>query len=151
MADFKPPEAKNDPTYKKYNLTCTTKFFSKEIKEDIGKGVIQSYRRKLVLLVPETNDEFYRFASAWLPSDSKSHFELAAQLAAPAHSPVRLSVHLGHDEKLDKPYLFVMSKGVEDILVKYKEGLRLQVTTLPANEDDEADNVEASQGNFEVM
>lgn len=151
MADEIPADMASDPTYKQYKLKCTTKFFNKNIKEDIGKGVIQSYKRKLVLLVPEHNDEFNRFARAWLPDDSKQYFELAAVLGGPAHTPSRLSVHLGHDEKLDRPYLFVMSKGAEDILIKYKEGTNLIVTTLPANEDAEADSVEANQGNFEVM
>lgn len=142
---------KTDGTFKKYHLKCKIKFFLKDVKEDIGKGITQSYKRKLVLLVPDFNDEFSRFASAWLPDNPKTHFELAAQIGAPAHLPARCSVHFGHDEKFDKPYLFMMSKGVEDILVKYAEGTTIQVTTLPADQDSEADNTEADQGSYDVM
>ncbi len=142
MADQIPFEAANDPTYKKYVLTCTTRFYEK---------VVEGKERKMVLLVPEENDEMHRFLNAWCPTTQGEKHELAAYIGAPAHTPARCAVFMGHDEKCERPYLFVMSKGVEDILVKYKEGLRLIVTTLPANEDSEADNTEASEGNFEVL
>lgn len=146
------PELKNDPTYKKYHLSCKTKFHFKTVTEDIGRGVISSYARKLVLLVPQESDQRSRFLSAWCPDTKEEFYEVAAEVGAPVHGPVRLSVHRGYDDKLDRPYLFVMSKGVEEILLDFPEGRTLEVTILPANMDGEADYaLDSSDGNYEAV
>lgn len=147
-----PPEQANDPTFKKYFLNCKVKFFKKTITEDIGHGRITNYERNMVLLIPQESDECHRFYHAWVPSVVTQHYELAGIIGSPINSPARFSVHMGHDERCDRPYLYLMSKGVEDIIAgMITEGRVLRVTTLPANEEDEADNAQdASDGNFLV-
>jgi hypothetical protein len=44
-----------------------------------------------------------------------------------------------------------MSKGVEDVLVKLKEGAVLSVTTMKADEDSEADTVANPEYNYELI
>ncbi len=152
MADFIPPEAASDPTYKKFNLKCKVKFIKKSISEDIGKGRRANYDRVMAILIPQESDECYRFYAAWVPDTVEQHFELTGVIGHPVHSPCRFSVHRGHDGRSDRPYLFVMTKGVEDLIVRYKkEGDEMNVVTMPANEDSEADYVEASDGNFRVV
>ena len=151
MSEQIPFESKNDPSYKKYNLTTKIKFIRKSVREDIGGGKIQSYERKMVILIPQEGDETNRFYYAWVPSTQEEKYELAGVIGSPVNSPCRFSVHMGHDEKSEKPYLFVMSKGVEDIIVKMREGDLVRVTTLPANEDSEADYAQDAQGNFEAI
>ena len=149
MSNQIPIEAKSDPTYKKYYLNCKIKFFKKTVRETLPSGQTKSYDRKLVLLVPQESDETIRFYNAWVPQTQKEHFELAVVMGSLINSFARVSVHLGHDEKCDRPYLFMMTYGVEEIIHKFgKEGQILQVTTLPANEDAEADNAPDSNHNF---
>lgn len=146
------PELVGDPTYRKHIFMCKTKFFKKNVEEDIGKGIVQRYQRKLVLLIPQESDATTYFLNAWVPEVITEYHELAAELAAPVFAPSRLSIHLGHDEKCDRPYLTVLSKGIEDILVKYPEGTLLKVTALPANEEGEADFApDSDNGNFDVV
>lgn len=144
MSNQIPPEQANDPTFRKYYLNCKVVFFRK---------TVENVARTMALLVPQEGDETNRFYAAWVPTSQGEHYELAATIGTPVNSPVRLSIHLGHDEKCDRPYLFVMSKGVEDIIVGHiPEGRVLRVTVLPANEEDQADFAQdASDGNFEVV
>lgn len=145
-------ENAGDPTFKKYPMLCKTKFFRKEVSEDIGHGVKQQYTRKLVILIPQESDMRTRFLNAWLPETTEEYHELAAEIGAPIHAPCRLSIHRGHDEKCDRPYLFVWSKGVEDILVKFAEGTTVSVCALPANSEMEADFApDSDDGNYDVV
>jgi len=146
------PEQANDPTFKKYHLKCMVKFFKKTVRDDLGTRGVIAYDRTMVLLVPQESDEMVRFLNAWCPTTIGEHFELAGHIGGPVHSTCRFSIFMGHDEKCDRPYLFCMSKGVEDIIVKFgKEGMNVQVTTLPANQDSEADFAQdASDGNYQV-
>lgn len=144
-----PFEAVTDPTYKKYNLKGILRFRTVNIDEDIGKGRRAQATRKLSYLVLEETDEMIRFVGAWVPDTVSEHFELTAYIKGPVHSAVRLAVFRGHDGKFDRPYVFIMTKAVEDILVKFKEGTPLLFVTNAANEDAEADNVDVSDGNFD--
>jgi hypothetical protein len=87
-----------------------------------------------------------------MPEVSYEHYELAAELAAPVFAPCRLSIHSGNDNRCDRPYLMVMSKGAEDILVKFQEGIPVKVTTFPAKDDAEADDgPDSDDGNYSVI
>jgi hypothetical protein len=137
---MKPAEIEADPTCQEYYLKCRTRFITKNVSDEIKKGVVNQYQRHMVILVPEHNDQFVRFARAWVPETIEEYYELAADLGPPIHGPSRLSVHMGHDQWCDRPYLLVMSKGVEEIIQKFPEGCVMQVTTLSANEESQADH-----------
>jgi len=147
-----PIEAMSDPTYKKYSIKCKTKFVTKNVSEEIKAGVVSQYQRHMVLLVPQESDECTRFLMAWRPETTEEYFELVVDLGAPVHGPVRASIHMGHDKWNERPYLTVMSKGVEEILHKFKEGITIHCTVLPANMEGEADHaLDSSDGNYEVV
>lgn len=147
-----PIEAASDPTYKKYVLSCKTKFVTKNVNEKISSGTVAQYQRSMVLLVPEDSDQRVKFLNAWMPETIEEYFELAGDLGAPIHGTVRLSVHMGHDQWCEKPYLTVMSKGVEEVLLKFREGIMVRLETLPANMESEADSaLDSSDGNYEVV
>ena len=143
----------NDLCNRKYVLKCKVKFFDKYVRENIGQGKINEYQRKLVLLVPEQNDECMRFFQAWLPETVEEYFEIATQIGVPVHSPSRVAIKRGPDVQSEKPYLTVMSVGVEEVIkARCKEGDWLKVISLPSNEEDEADFArDASEGNFQVV
>lgn len=146
------PELVGDPTYRKYTFMCKTIFLKKNVSEDIGGGIIQRYQRKLVLLIPQESDASMYFLVAWAPHTTQDYNEIVAEVAAPVFAPSRLSVHLGNDGNCERPYLTVLSKGVEDILVKFPEGTLLKVTALPANMESESDFApDSDDGNFEAI
>ncbi|NJM09373.1 MAG: hypothetical protein HC883_00275 [Bdellovibrionaceae bacterium] len=138
-----------DPTEREYFLTCKTKFFRKSVTEEI-KGHAKSYDRTMVLLIPQESDERNRFLSAWLPDNIETYYEIAAYISYPVDSPARLSVH-HRDGKSPYHYLFVMSKGVEDILLQVPEYSTVKVHVLPASHDSEADFARETDHDFEVM
>lgn len=152
MTNAKPPvEAASDPSYKRYHLVCKTKFVTKNVRDEVRPGQFNQYQRVMVLLIPQEGDQRTRFLTAWMPQTREEYFELAGQLGHPVSSPVRLSSHMGHDQWCEKPYLTVMSKGIEEILLKCPEGIRIKLTTLPANADQEADDATDSGGNYNVI
>ena len=145
-------EDDGDLTQKRYNLVCKVKFFRKAVTEEVN-GKVLSVERKMALLVPEESTQRTLFLNAWLPETQGEYFELAGMIAAPVDSPCRFAIMRGPDEKSERHYLFVMSKGVEDILVKYaKEGQSLNVMTFKASEDGETDfAADESDGNFHLI
>lgn len=145
-------EDADDLTQKRYNLVCKLKFFKKSVTEQVA-GKTLSVDRKMALLIPQESDQRTFFLNAWLPETMGEYFELAGMVGAPVDSPCRFAIQRGPDEKSEKHYLFVMSKGVEDILVKYgKEGQTFKVTTFKAKEDGETDYaVDESDGNFHLI
>lgn len=139
-----------DLTQRRYNLRCKTKFYRKTVNDQLPNGSFRTYERTLVLLVIEESDERTRFLQAWLPETTDQHYELTANIAFPVDSPARLSIHRA-DARCDRHYLLVMSKGVEDILVKLREGLPLTLQTCRASEDTEADYAPETEYDFEVI
>lgn len=138
-----------DLTEREYHLRCKTKFFRKTVKETL-RGIEKSYERTMVLLIPQESDERTKFLMAWLPEAEGQYYEITAFVSRPVDSPARLSVHR-RDEKAEQHYLFVMSKGVEDILLKFKEGSIVELTVNPASMDSEADFAKGAEHEFEVM
>jgi len=140
----------NDPTQRRYNLKCTIKFFSTTVRDQMPSGVVKTYERTLVFLIPQESDERTRFLSAWLPDTSDEYHEVTAFIAHPVDAPVRLSVHRS-DNRSNRHYLTVMSKGAEDVLLKMREGQSISIQVLKASEDSEADFAPDTEYNFEVL
>jgi hypothetical protein len=87
-----------------------------------------------------------------LPEDQGQHYELVGMIAPPIDSPCRLSIHRGPDEKSERHYLFVMSKGVEDIILKYaKEGETLKVQILPESQEEIVDQARDTDGDYDLI
>lgn len=133
MAEFE-----QDLTHRRYKLKCKLKFYQTTVTGDVSnKG--KSYERRLALLIPQEGDERSRFLTAWLPEVEGEYYEMSGFIDHPVDSPVRLSIHRRDKKSPESHYLFVMSKGVEDILQRCREGQLLSVTTFSAAEEDEAD------------
>ena len=111
-----------DPMEKTYHLTAKVKVVrmtGKQGEKDTGGSF------DVVVLVPEQNDETTRFFSAWLADTEKDNFECLGTMGHPIYGSMRLSVSRGNKTH-HEAHLFVMSKGVEDILV-HKDGEKIQV------------------------
>lgn len=133
-----------------YTLTVRTKFVTKTVQE---KELNFKYERKMVILIPEINDECIRFFNAWLPETTNDYYEIVSTIGAPIHSPCRLSVHRApHAYSQEKHFLFVMSKGCEDDLLRFPEGRMMTLSVLPQSEDQEADFAKDSDtGNYHLV
>ena len=141
-----------EPTDRKYIMNCRLRFYRKTVVDNQGvHGLIQT-ERNLVMLVPDESDQRTQFLSAWLPDTQEEYFELAGYISMPIDSPCRFSIHRGPDAQSERHYLFVMSKGVSDILERFTEGRVFSVTILPESEEDQADYAKDSDdGNYEVQ
>ncbi len=140
----------NEPTNKRYHLSCTTKFFNKTITEEIGAGKTASYVNEMVFLIPREGDETMRFFNAWLPDQVGEAAEVAAHIVGPVHSPCRLALKRGWDGVCERHYMVVMSKGVAEMIRSHtREGITLRVDTLGAHEDAEADFARESGGSYQ--
>jgi len=130
-----------------FYLRCKVKFFEKWV-DDNGRR----YFRKLVILIPDEGDERTRFLNRWLPETLEEHFELGVTIAPPIDSPCRVSVHRGPSEKSLYHHLFVMSKGVEDIILQYvKEGSYLNVTVLSEDNEEILDQAKDANGDYDLI
>jgi len=136
-----------EPEQKIYVLKCKVKFVRKNVKDGP-----RQYERTLAILVPQESDERTKFFTAWLPELKSEHFELAGIISAPIDSACRFSIHRGPDEKSEAHYLFVMSKGVEDVLIEAEmEGKTVYVEILPEGSDEEADNALEAGGDYDLI
>jgi hypothetical protein len=144
-------EEVGDPTHKKYNFACELRFFNTNVNEKI-KGTEHQYSRKLALLVPLESDQRTMFLNAWLPDTIGEYFEVPLFIKVPVDSPCRVAIFRGPDQRSERHYLLVMTKGVEDILVKLKEGARFNVQSLPASEEGEIDHaIDSDSGNYDLI
>lgn len=132
-----------------YNLIVTTKFVRKTVIEEKLKT---KYERKMVILIPDVTTECMKFFRAWLPDSTEEYHEIAAEIHSPVASPCRLSIHRApHPYSEDKHFLFVMSKGVEELFLRLPEGRRFQLTVLPQGEESATDFAKDSdEGNYQV-
>lgn len=135
-----------------YNLIVETKFIHKTIHEEKLKT---SYERSMVILVPDITTECMKFFRAWLPETASptDYYEVAAEIGSPVFSPCRLSVHRApHPYSQEKHFLFVMTKGVEELLLRLPESRRFTIKILPQNEESAADFAKDSdEGNYQVI
>lgn len=128
-----------DLTEKEYNLICHIK----PIKEAIKQGELGGQSEyTAIILIPLESTQRERFLNAWLPEpEEKNTVEIPCFIQHPIDSSCRVAIFRRDHRSPDKPYLFVMSKGVEDELLKMiKLGKnKVGVKTFPASLDSEAD------------
>jgi hypothetical protein len=142
----------NDPTFRKYVLSCKTKFITKNVRDEVAPGKILSYVRHMVLLIPQESDQRTLFLMAWMPETIEERSELMAEVGTPVFRPVRLSLHRGSDGVCDRPYMIVMSKGDEETLLKFPEGTTVRADTVPANMEEQMGyGSDSSEGNYDVV
>lgn len=136
-----------EPTELEYFLKCKIQKFIKHVKDND-----KTYTRELVILVPEHNDAASSFFRAWLPDTREEYFELVAQMPYPIDSIARLSIHRGPNEKCEKHHLFVMSKGVEELILQNNLiDKTIHVKILPESQDEQHDQVRDSSGDFDLV
>ena len=126
---FGPPE----PTNRKYVLNCLVVIKRKGYTDYKGRKLEDD----LAYLVPQEGDQRDRFIMAWLPESDEDSIECVGMIASPVDSSCRFKVKRANSG-IDKPHLFVMSKGCEDIL-KLMEGKKISVTVLPESEEAQGD------------
>jgi hypothetical protein len=137
---------KTDPQKREYHLKCEVKYVkgSTEVK---GKKI----DRTMVVLIPKESDQRTYFLSAWLPDVKEQHYELVGYIPNPIDSNFRCSIHRGPDVYSENHYLFIMTKGVEeDFIEKHLEGQSVNVRIFGEDNEESADSVRESDGNFEV-
>ena len=128
-------------------LKTRVKFYHKWVQDHDRR-----YERTLVLLVPEANAHYGAFLAEWMPDTWGEYFELATIIPSPIDSPCRMSIHRGTDEKSAQPYLTVMSKGVEDVIIRCKkEGDVLEVQVLGEDQDEVMDQMKDSDGSYDLI
>lgn len=136
-----------EPTQKEYNITAKVKFVDVDVKDND-----RQYKRKLVLLIPQESSEQVLFFNAWLPETSGEFFELSAVIKSGVPTPARLAILKSREGIYDRPYLMVMSKGVEEDFISYRmEGKTVSLTILPEGEDEVADLAKDSGGDYDLI
>lgn len=129
-------ELRKEPDERTFQLKCKVVVKEISVVDDDRK-----FTRRVVLLVPEDNDQRSMFLATWLPDTAEQHYELVGFVKSPIDSPARLSVHR-RNQRHDNHHLFMMSKGVEEIILENRlEGKFLDVTILPASMDEAADDM----------
>lgn len=151
----KPAETAGDLTQKNYKLVCRTKRYM-NYKTEVVNGRELNYNREMSLLVLEYNDQAVQFLNAWLPDQvsetgSDNYYEVGIFVRGRVMSPARAAMFRGPDKRSDKHYLLTMSKGVEELLVKLKDGSRIEVDVLAESDDDELDQMKDSDGSYELI
>jgi hypothetical protein len=143
MLEFPNPDEKLRE--QEYCLRC--KVVIKEVTyEDFqSKGVLGNVTEKMAFLIPQEGTQRDMFFSAWLPDyeqDSKgnvvpTHTEIACKTGHPVYGFFRASVHRP-DERMSEPYIFVMSRSVEEDL-KALDGKFVIIDVLGDSEIEKAD------------
>lgn len=141
------------PTEREYELMCRIVKKTIQYEDDQSRGSLGNTEAQVAILVPEGSSECDRFLAAWLPEPKivlsegrilgDDFYECVAMVGSPIHSPVRLALHRA--SKLHpEPYLFVMSEGVGQDLLKIPTRLfrkpRIQVKILGEDADTVADS-----------
>jgi hypothetical protein len=135
-------------TKRKYVLKCWIRKYRGQAQQGL-QGGLSEY--DAVLLIPEINDQSGKFFDAWLPDPLESNtVEIVASMPHPVNSGCRLSVHRMDERCPARHYLFVMSKGVEDIL-KHLDGQKIMITVRPETEDEVADSAIEPDSSFDVV
>jgi hypothetical protein len=136
-----------EPTQIEYHLSAKVKFVDIDVKDHN-----RNYKRKLVILIPEVSTEQMNFFKAWLPEVSDEYFELATIIHSVVATPCRMAILKSKQNISDKPYLMIMSKGVEEDFINYKlEGKTLRLTILAEGNEEALDEIKDSSGNFDTI
>lgn len=130
-----------------YNIAAKVKFVDIDVKDHD-----RQYKRKIAILIPQESTQTLRFFSAWLPEVADEYFELAGIMRTGVYSPCRLAILKSKKGISDRPYLMVMSKGIEEELITHKlEGKVIDITILPENSDHIIDEAKDSGGSFSTI
>lgn len=120
-----------NPTERVYNLRAKVHVVRHFAKQGLDE---RQHETKSVVLVPCDNDETTRFYMAWLPDDKKNKPEVLCQMGRPVYGACRMAVMRDSELFPKGPHLFVMSVGVEEILLN-KEGEIIEFSTEPGSND----------------
>src|SRR5690606_11750800 len=82
----------------------------------------------------QESDQKVLFLNAWLPEDHDHVVECLASIGHPVYGNLRLAVRRQDDNYPHSPYLFVMTKAVEDILI-HKNLEIVEIHTEPGTND----------------
>jgi hypothetical protein len=145
-------ELKKEPTERTYNLKCKILTKMIHVSDVNAKGDPIEFDRKVVYLIPEKTSQGIAFLNAWLPdvNDTQNYFEVAAYILPPIDSPARLAVER-NNKFCNEHHLYVMSKGVEDMLVNFKKEEIIKLDILPESSEDAADNARDTDGDYDVI
>lgn len=136
-----------EPTQQEYNITAKVKFVDVNVKDHD-----RQYSRRLVILIPQESMQRDLFFNAWLPEVSEEYFELATVIRSSIPSPCRMAILKAKKGISDRPYLTIMSKGVEEDFISHKmEGKIVEVKILPEDQDHVSDDARDSGGNFDLI
>lgn len=134
-----------DPCDMSYFLTCDVVLKTITVKEHN-----KEYENRIALLIPRESDQRTSFLRAWLPDTLDEHFELNVFLKPPVDSPCRVSIHRGPGKFAEKHYLFVMSKGVEEVLRRF-DIKKVDIKILPESDVTASDFArDSDEGNYDL-
>jgi hypothetical protein len=147
MSTIDPSELLKPPTSRTYRLRVKVVLHRDYVK-DLGR----TFERTMALLVPQESDQRQMFLTAWLPDLDTEHHEVVGFLKSPVDSPLRLSVHRRDKRYFETHYCFVMTKGVEDVLVEHCEGKILDLDVYPETYDEVADApIRDANGSYDLI
>lgn len=133
----------NDPTMKDYKIRVKVNVVRSYLQQGFSEGKSEF---NAVCLLPMEADTTIKFYMAWLPDDAKEHFEIVMEMGHPVYGTCRGAV-LRAGKFMQRPHIFIMSKGVEDILSK-KHGEILDIRVLPCSMDAESDSAPDSDNDI---
>ena len=128
-------DAEEELLKREYILKCKIKI--KPITyDDVQSKETVKRTEEMAFLLPQDSSERDRFFTAWWPHE-ETHVELVASVGHPIHGVIRCSFHKG-DNRIDRPYIFVMTKSAEEAL-KALDGKDLIVTIHAQGDEHKAD------------
>ena len=131
-----------------YNIKCRVLIVNKTWREESDD--FRQHEAKVALLVPELGAaQATAFLNAWLPPQldeaekGPRHYEIVMEIGHPVYGPCRGAV-MRSSEYCDKPHIFVMSTGAEEVFkaLDYKDRESINVTVLAQDKDEVADTAQ---------
>ena len=126
----------NAPTNQKYTLKCFIKIMDVSY-DDVQSKKTERVTEKMVFLLPSESTECDLFYDAWLPDTDIDYSEIGCQAGHPVYGVFRAAVKR-RSKDCERPHIFVMTKSVEDILLKM-DGKEIVIDVLPESEDEKMD------------
>lgn len=117
---------------------------------------ILSYKRSMAFLKIMSDDEGVMCMRAWLPETRKEHSEVGMFLKGPIYSPCRGAI-MRANEFCDRPHIVVMSKGVEEEILKLMNSSllttksRIKCTIYSQKDENMSDGAKDSSGDYDVV
>lgn len=140
-----------DPTLRNYKFNARVEVKKIHVVDVVPGSGVKEFDREVCVLVPCESDQRTSFLNAWLPETSGEYFEIAMILGSPISSPCRGAIRRANEVCSDH-HIYVMSKGVEEELIRYgMDNKRLVVEVLPANHEELAEQAPDSDGDYDVL